>query len=601
MASTAMTFAIDGSCARKTSDWPKDKMKIAAAAATAKLDFILQLGNALYQIQMAPRDQELTAKQLQNALDKACSATMLMWTEKAKAVKSVISDKDSSFTSMEEEKQTEYKDFVFDQFLRSANRTFVDTISTFLLPEGDKQKGAMVEALRAAVITPEYTRLRQGDFQDWTKFDYRKMSASQPAVRLWVDILNIFEGAGQSGVNSFYSQLTSALASCNPNKGGTYTEVDSHLKHVLSQLVTASGGNAQRMADTLQAEMRLDAMRRLRRNPSEAKAWGDAIALVVRAQAQNRGVLTLDQTDDAARAARSLIEQGQGADPTLGNSKTKTKHDEILRVLKSMIKGKKPSDSTSERQDCSICGKKHAGGAASCWQRPGGKHDPAKKNDSAPQPSKRKALRAELRALAELLQEEGSEGESSGNGSSDESDVEGSNKEDDEYFVFMSTQAVSQGLHPDTQAEITIVNNPDFVTKRHGAQVALGGVVAGPSLKAEVVSVTIPLVTTTGTSYLLKVPSKSLYHPDAAANLVAHHDLLKAGLQVDYDGGRLITPVGRIKMVKRNNVWIIPVPPRHDSTTTTMEHDMQVLAASTVTSDDAEKMRARCHRRRFKT
>ena len=83
------------------------------------------------------------------------------------------------------------------------------------------------------------------------------------------------------------------------------------------------------------------------------------------------------------------------------------------------------------------------------------------------------------------------------------------------------------------------------------------------------------------------MPSKSLYHPDAAANLVAHHDLLKAGLQVDYDGGRLITPVGRIKMVKRNNVWIIPVPPRHDSTTTTMEHDMQVLAASTVTSDDA--------------
>ena len=84
--------------------------------------------------------------------------------------------------------------------------------------------------------------------------------------------------------------------------------LDSHLKHVLSQLVTASGGDAQRMADTLQAEMRLDAMRRLRRNPSEAKAWGDAIALVVRDQAKNRGVLTLDQTDDAARAARSLIE-----------------------------------------------------------------------------------------------------------------------------------------------------------------------------------------------------------------------------------------------------------------------------------------------------
>ena len=109
------------------------------------------------------------------------------------------------------------------------------------------------------------------------------------------------------------------------------------------------------------------------------------------------------------------------------------------------IKGKKTSGPTSERQDCTICGKKHAGRAAACWQRPGGKNDPAKKTDSAPQPSKRKALRAELRALAELLQEEGSEIESSGgtDGSSDESDVEGSNKDDDEYFVFLSHQTVT--------------------------------------------------------------------------------------------------------------------------------------------------------------
>ena len=345
------------------------------------------------------------------------------------------------------------------------------------------------------------------------------------------------------------------------------------------------------MADTLQAEMRLDAMRRLRRNPSEAKAWGDAIALVVRAQAKNRGILTLDQTEEAARAARSLIEQGQGADPALGNSKTKTKHDEILRVLKSMIKSKKVSG-PSEREECSIRGKKHAGGAAACWQRPGGKHDPAKKNDSAPQPSKRKALRAELRALAEFLQEEGSEGESSGgsNGSSDESDVEGSNKDDDEYFVFLSNQTMSQGLHPDAQAEITIVNNTDFITKHHGRQVELGGVVAGHSLKTEVVSVTIPLVTTTGTPYLLEEPSKSLYHPEAAANLVAHHDLAKTGIQVDYDNGQLLTPAGRIKMIKKRNVWIIPMPQQHGSTTTVTHHDIQVLAAGTTSLDDVEKM-----------
>ena len=64
MASTAMTFVIDGSCARKTSDWPKDKMKIAAAAATAKLDFILQLGR-----------NSTTAKCRRLNLPSACGST----------------------------------------------------------------------------------------------------------------------------------------------------------------------------------------------------------------------------------------------------------------------------------------------------------------------------------------------------------------------------------------------------------------------------------------------------------------------------------------------------------------------------------------------
>lgn len=438
MAATAAIFSIEGVCARRTDQWSSDKTKIAAAASAAKLDFILTLGNAVHKLkQLNVPKKERTKAEWQGELETACHASMLMWSVKSKAIKTVISEKDASFSEMKPEEQTKCKAFVFDEFLKSANQAFVNALTKFLLPDGDKQKGPMVEALRAVIMTPSLTKLRQGDFSDWTtSWNYTELAADQPAVHLWVQILDIFEGAGQSGVNSFYGQLTAAVASCNPNKGGTYTEVDSQLRHVLTQLVTASGGNAQKMADTLQAEMRLEAMRRLRRNPAEGKAWSDAIAIVVRAQASNRGVLTMAQTDEAARAARSLIEQGQGADPNQGNAKTKTKHDEILRVLKSMIKGKKASG-TSDRPDCSICGKKHAGGAAACWQRPGGKNDPAKKA-SAQQP-KRKALRAELRALAELLHDESSKGEGDHQGSggsavsSDyESDVDASNKDDDE-------------------------------------------------------------------------------------------------------------------------------------------------------------------------
>lgn len=88
---------------------------------------------------------------------------MLMWRVKAQAVKSVISEKDTSFSELKPDKQAEYKAFVFDEFLRSANQAFVDALTKFLLPDGDKQKGPMVEALRAVIITPAHTKLRQGE------------------------------------------------------------------------------------------------------------------------------------------------------------------------------------------------------------------------------------------------------------------------------------------------------------------------------------------------------------------------------------------------------------------------------------------------------
>lgn len=50
MAATAAPFSIDGECARQTNKWSSDKMKIAAAASAAKLDFILTLGHAVHKL-----------------------------------------------------------------------------------------------------------------------------------------------------------------------------------------------------------------------------------------------------------------------------------------------------------------------------------------------------------------------------------------------------------------------------------------------------------------------------------------------------------------------------------------------------------------------
>ena len=211
MAAIATPLKIDGASAQNTKEWAREKIKMAAAASAAKLDFILTLGNAVHKLKQTSKERSTTEWQAE--LETTCHASMLMWSVKAQAVKSVISEKDSSFSELKPEQQGQYKDYVFDQFLRSANLAFVDAITEFLLPDGNNQNGPMVEALRAVISTPAHTKLRQGDFSDWlTSWRSNNLAADQPDVHLWVHVLEFFEGVGQSGVNSFYSQLTAAVA-----------------------------------------------------------------------------------------------------------------------------------------------------------------------------------------------------------------------------------------------------------------------------------------------------------------------------------------------------------------------------------------------------
>ena len=168
MAATAALFSIEGTCARRTDHWSSDKTKIAAAASAAKLDFILTLGNAVHKLKQNVSKKEPTKAEWQGELETACHASMLMWRVKSQAVKTVISEKDTSFSAMKAEEQENCKAFVFDEYLRSANQAFVNALTKFLLPDGDKQKGPMVEALRAVIMTPSHTKLRQGDFSEWT-------------------------------------------------------------------------------------------------------------------------------------------------------------------------------------------------------------------------------------------------------------------------------------------------------------------------------------------------------------------------------------------------------------------------------------------------
>ena len=56
------------------------------------------------------------------------------------------------------------------------------------------------------------------------------------------------------------------------------------------------------------------------------------------------------------------------------------------------------------------------------------------------------------------------------------------------------------------------------------------------------------------------VAAPGLYHPNASAVILAHHDLEAAGLRVDYSQGTATTATGEsIAMHKQGNVWVMPL------------------------------------------
>ena len=106
-------------------------------------------------------------------------------------------------------------------YYQDANCSFIHALREYFAPkECAKQassKGNMAQQLRNLLRTDQVVKLLNGDTSDFPE-EMENTPWKQPAVKMWMSILDLFEGKGKSGANSFYATMRSTVASVHPQK-----------------------------------------------------------------------------------------------------------------------------------------------------------------------------------------------------------------------------------------------------------------------------------------------------------------------------------------------------------------------------------------------
>jgi hypothetical protein len=370
------------------------------------------------------------------------------------------------------------------------------------------------------------------------------------------------------------------------------------------------------LIDRLQAEQHLEMMRLLTAHPQEGTAWEDAYKKCVAKQGVSGGGLTLRVTEKFAKEAMNLLAQPvrggaqnqEARPPTVGKATDKTSLRGLLeRMVDEKIAGQLKQTPRKTRpprgqgqgakrelaqlqkdavasESCEHCGKMHAG---ECWYKPGSK----KRN---------RAERKALKAAAELSQTEsgedsGSEGEETGDKYPCLSFLPPSSRIPRTCTVLQASLFIANSTrhaYPDTQADISVTNDPEHVVRTLPKKAKLQGLLGKPQL-AQYADLAFRLKTDKGRILLLRLRKPGLFLPEVTEILLAHQDLEDAGFRVNYHTGKMRAPGGHVlTMTKSGAVWKIPVMSPNIRTTKRMHTALTATtsAPATTTSSSAKSV-----------
>ncbi len=132
--------------------------------------------------------------------------------------------------------------------------------------------------------------------------------------------------------------------------------------------------------------------------------------------------------------------------------------------------------------------------------------------------------------------------------------------------------------YPDTQAEVSVTNDPEHVVRTLPNKVKLQGLLGKPQL-AQYADLAFRFKTDKGRLLTLCLRKPGLFLPEAKEILLTHQDLEDAGFRVNYHTGKMCASDGHVlTMTKSGAVWKIPVTPLSTRAT---EHVHNALTATT--------------------
>jgi hypothetical protein len=208
-----------------------------------------------------------------------------MWSTQLLSIRSEVTKrtldvKCEEYQTLSDEEKLNLRDYKVVEWFRTSNSKVVKALRDHLLPKKDKG-GPKTAQLRQIFMTAQMTSIINGENQD-IDLDTAEQIWHMPVVRLWADILALFEGKGRSGSSSFWSMMCAAVKSVNPNdKAQTcdFALARNELQSAwqsLSKMYENEESPLAMLIDRLQAEQHMEMMRLLARHPQEGTSWEDA-------------------------------------------------------------------------------------------------------------------------------------------------------------------------------------------------------------------------------------------------------------------------------------------------------------------------------------
>jgi hypothetical protein len=473
---------------------------------------------------------------------------------RSQVTKSTLDVKCEEYQSLSDDEKLNLRNYKVVEWFRRSNSRVVKALRDHLLPKKEKG-GPKSGQLRQLFMTAHMTSIINGDNEE-IDLETAEHIWDMQVIKLWVDILALFEGKGRSRSSSFWSMMCADVKSVNPSDKaqlGDFALARNELQSAwqsLSKMYENEASPLATLIDRLQAEQHLEMMRLLARHPQEGTAWEDAYKQCVAHQGTVGSGLTLEVTEKYATEAMNILTQpvrgGAQQNDACRESKTTTKatDKEVLRGYVERMVEEKLADrrkqtpgkaqpprggqgarakreSAQVKKDavvsalCDHCGKKHAG---ECWYKPGSK-------------KRTRTEKKALKAAAELSRVEsgedtGSEVEETFDNYSRVSLLPPSSRIPRTCTVLHANLFIAtptRNAYPDTQAEVSITNTPEHVVRKHSKSARVQGLLGKPQI-AQYADLAFRLKTDKGRHITLRIRKPGLFLPEAKEILLAHQD-----------------------------------------------------------------------------